>query len=304
MAKSMTAAYVDGRNFGAKALKTFSALFVGLCTHAIAGPAWAAAGYADPGQIGLQDPVTPIAREIDGFYNNLLVPIIVGVSLFVLALLIYVIFRFNEKANPVPSQLTHHTGLELAWTIIPVLILVVIAIPSFKLLNNQLTFPQADITMKVTGHQWYWTYEYPKDQGGGFNFDSYLLQGSDLKPGMLRQLAVDNEAVVPIGKTILVQVTSTDVIHSFTVPSFGVRIDAVPGRLNQTWFKAEREGVYYGQCSKLCGQDHAYMPIAFRVVSDADYATWLAGAKKIFSSAAPADKVHFADADAQASAQH
>ncbi len=304
MAKSMTPAYVDGQNFGAKALKTFSALFVGLCTLAIAGPSWAAAGHADPGQIGLQDPVTPIAREIDGFYNNLLVPIIVGVSLFVLALLIYVIFRFNEKANPVPSQLTHHTGLELAWTIIPVLILVVIAIPSFKLLNNQLTFPQADITMKVTGHQWYWTYEYPKDQGGGFNFDSYLLQGSDLKPGMLRQLAVDNEAVVPVGKTIIVQVTSTDVIHSFTVPSFGIRIDAVPGRLNQTWFKAEREGVYYGQCSKLCGQDHAYMPIAFRVVSDEDYATWLAGAKKKFSSASPADRVHFADADAQASAQH
>ncbi len=177
MAKSMTPAYVDGRNFGAKALTTFSALFVGLCTLAIAGPAWAAAGHADPGQIGLQDPVTPIAREIDGFYNNLLVPIIVGVSLFVLVLLIYVIFRFNEKANPVPSQLTHHTGLELAWTIIPVLILVVIAIPSFRLLNHQLTFPQADITMKVTGHQWYWTYEYPKDQGGGFNFDSYLLQG-------------------------------------------------------------------------------------------------------------------------------
>ncbi|HEY1736264.1 MAG TPA: cytochrome c oxidase subunit II [Methylovirgula sp.] len=296
--------YVDGRNSSAKALKIFSALFVGLCSLAIAGPVWAAAGYADPGQIGLQDPVTPIAHEIANFYNNLLVPIVVVVSLFVLVLLIWVIIRYNEKANPVPSQLTHHTGLELAWTIIPVLILVVIAIPSFRLLNHQLIFPQADMTMKVTGHQWYWTYEYPKDQGGGFNFDSYGKGADELKPGELRQLAVDNEAVVPVGKTIIVQVTSSDVIHSFTVPSFGIRIDAVPGRLNQTWFKAEREGVYYGQCSKLCGQNHAYMPIAFHVVSQEDYAAWIAGAKKKFSSAAPADKMHFADADAQAQAQH
>lgn len=298
MAKSMTAVCVDGRNFGAKALTTFSALFVGLCTLAIAGPAWAAAGHADPGQIGLQDPVTPIAHEIDGFYNDLLVPIIVGVSLFVLVLLIYVIFRFNEKANPVPSQLTHHTGLELAWTIIPVLILVVIAIPSFKLLNNQLTFPQADITMKVTGHQWYWTYEYPKDQGGGFNFDSYLLQGNDLKPGMLRQLAVDNEAVVPVGKTIIVQVTSTDVIHSFTVPSFGIRIDAVPGRINDTWFKATSEGMFYGQCSELCGKDHSFMPVAVRVVNDSDFTAWLDAAKKKYAGAQSAPTNAFAAAAA------
>jgi len=301
MTKSMTAA--DGRIFSAKALKGFLAFFVGMACLMMTAQAWAAAGHADPGQIGLQDPVTPIAHEIDNFYNNLLVPIIFAVSLFVLVLLVYVIFRYNEKANPVPSQLTHHTGLELAWTIIPVLILVVIAIPSFKLLNHQLILPQADITMKVTGHQWYWTYDYPKDQGGGFTFDSYIKTPDELKPGELRQLAVDNEAVVPVGKTIIVQVTSSDVIHSFTVPSFGIRIDAVPGRLNQTWFKAEREGVYYGQCSKLCGQNHAYMPIAFRVVSEDEYQEWLATAKKKFATAAPADRMHFADADT-VSAQH
>jgi cytochrome c oxidase subunit II len=249
-----------------------------------AAPAFAGFGRADPGEIGLQDPVTPIAREIDFFHNDILLPIIVGVSLFVAALLLIAIFRFNEKANPTPSQLTHHTGLEVAWTVLPVLILVVIAIPSFRLLDHQLIIPPADITVKVTGHQWYWTYEYPPDQGGGFNFDSYIKDPGDLKPGDLRQLAVDNEAVVPINKTVLVQVTASDVIHSFVVQSFGIRIDAVPGRLNQTWFKAEREGVYYGQCSKLCGEDHAYMPIAFRVVSQDEYTAWLAQAKKKFAS--------------------
>ncbi|MGO9133278.1 MAG: cytochrome c oxidase subunit II [Methylovirgula sp.] len=256
-------------------------------------PAFAAAGHADSGEIGLQTPVTPIAHEINFFYNDILTPIIIFISLFVLALLIYVMFKFNAKANPTPSQLTHHTGLELAWTILPVMVLVVIAVPSFRLLNHQLILPKADITVKVTGHQWYWTYEYPKDQGGGFNFDSYMKANEDLKPGDLRQLSVDNEAVVPVGKTVVVQVASSDVIHSFTVPSFGIRIDAVPGRLNETWFKAEREGVYYGQCSKLCGQNHAYMPIAFRVVSEQAYAAWLADAKKKFA-AVPAPN-HYAE---------
>ncbi len=258
-------------------------------------PAWAAAGHADPGEIGLQAPVTPIAQEIDAFYNDLLTPIIIGITLFVLALLIYVGIRFNEKANPTPSQVTHHTGLELAWTIIPVMILVVIAVPPFRLLNHQLILPKADITVKVTGHQWYWSYAYPKDQGGGFNFDSYMKDASELKPGELRQLAVDNEAVVPVGKNIIVQVTSSDVIHSFTVPSFGIRIDAIPGRMNATWFRAEREGVYYGQCSKICGQNHAYMPIAFRVVTQQQYTAWLASAKKKFASAASPAPLRYAD---------
>jgi cytochrome c oxidase subunit 2 len=249
-----------------------------------ASSALAAAGHADPGEIGLQTPVTPIAREIGFFHNDILLPIIFAVSLFVAVLLLICVFRFNEKVNPTPSTLTHNSALEVAWTLIPVMILVVIAIPSFRLLDHQLVIPAADITVKVTGHQWYWSYEYPPDQGGGFSFDSYIKDPGDLKPGELRQLAVDNEAVVPVNKTVLVQVTASDVIHSFVVQSFGVRIDAVPGRLNQTWFKAEREGLYYGQCSKLCGEDHAYMPIAFRVVSQDEYTAWLAQAKKKFAA--------------------
>jgi cytochrome c oxidase subunit II len=249
-----------------------------------ASSALAAAGHADPGEIGLQTPVTPIADEMVFFHNDILLPIIFAVSLFVAVLLLICVFRFNEKANPTPSTLTHNSALEVAWTLIPVMILVVIAIPSFRLLDHQLVIPAADITVKVTGHQWYWSYEYPPDQGGGFSFDSYIKDPGDLKPGELRQLAVDNEAVVPVNKTVLVQVTASDVIHSFVVQSFGVRIDAVPGRLNQTWFKAEREGLYYGQCSKLCGEDHAYMPIAFRVVSQDEYTAWLAQAKKKFAA--------------------
>ncbi len=247
-------------------------------------------GHASPGQMGMLTPVTPIAEEIHFFYNDILTPIIFAVSIFVGALLLYVVYRFNEKANPTPSVLTHHTGLEVAWTIAPVLILVFIAIPSFRLLDHQLVIPKTDMTVKVTGHQWYWTYSYP---GDGFDFDSYITADKDLKPGDLRQLTVDNAAVVPVNKTVLVQVTATDVIHSFTVPSFGVRVDAVPGRMNETWFRATKEGTYYGQCSKLCGEDHAYMPIVFRVVSDADYAAWLVDAKKKFSANA---LPHYADA--------
>jgi cytochrome c oxidase subunit 2 len=173
----------------------------------------------------------------------------------------------------------------VAWTAIPLMILVVIAIPSFRLLTKQIALPETDMTLKVTGKQWYWTYEYPQDQGGGFSFDSLLKPEADIKPaeGDIWLLSVDNMAVVPVGKTIRVQVTAADVIHSFVVQSFGARIDAVPGRLNETWFKPEKEGVYYGQCSKLCGKDHAFMPIAFRVVSEQDYATWLADAKKKFA---------------------
>jgi cytochrome c oxidase subunit 2 len=290
--KSKMPAFVGSLRNCAASLLTSGALFL-----AAAAPALAAAGFADPGEIGMQTPVTPIAHEISFFYNWILTPVIIIISLFVLALLIVVVVKFNEKANPVPSRLTHHTGLELAWTIIPVMILIVIAVPSFRLLNHQLILPKADITVKVTGHQWYWTYEYPKDQGGGFSFDSYLKTGDDLKPGDIRQLSVDNEVVVPVNKVIVMQVASSDVIHSFTVPSFGIRIDAVPGRLNETWFKAEREGVYYGQCSKLCGQNHAYMPIAFRVVSQDEYATWVAGAKKKFA-ATSTPAIHLADNDA------
>ncbi len=264
----------------------FVALFSGSTASAVTY------GHAAPGQIGFQPPVTDIARYIQWFHNSILLPIIIFISLFVLGLLVYVVWRFNEKANPTPSKTTHHTGLEVAWTIVPVMILVVIAIPSFRLLTMQLTIPPADVTIKVTASQWHWNYTYPKDQGD-FSFDSYMKETADLKPqnGDIRLLSVDNEAVVPINKVVRVQVTATDVIHSFVVQSFGVRVDAVPGRLNETWFKADREGVYYGQCSKLCGKDHAFMPIVFRVVSDDEYKAWLVSSKKKFASAESATRV-------------
>ena len=243
-------------------------------------------GHSEPGQMGFQAPVTDLARYLQWFHNDILLPLIVVISLFVLALLVYVIYRFNEKANPVPSKTTHNTLIEVVWTIVPVIILVFVAIPSFRLLTMQLTIPKADVTIKVTASQWHWAYGYPKDQGG-FAFDSYVKDDKELKPenGDIRLLSVDNEAVVPVNKVVLLEVTSSDVIHSFVVQSFGVRIDAVPGRLNQTWFKADREGIYYGQCSKICGKDHAFMPIAFRVVSDEKYQAWLADSKKKFASA-------------------
>lgn len=254
-------------------------------------------GIPQPGQIGFDEAVTPIAHYMHWFHNDVLLPIIVVISLFVAGLLLYIIIAFNEKANPVPSRTTHHTLLEIAWTVIPVLILFVIAIPSMKLLTDQLVVPKSDMTLKVTGHQWFWSYEYPKDQNGGFNFDSNLVKGDDFKPGMIRQLSVDNQAVVPVNKIVHLLVTGADVIHSFTIPSFGVRIDAVPGRMNESWFKAEKEGVYYGQCSKLCGKDHAYMPISFKVVSDEAYTAWLAQAKKNFASTETTGPVRLAGVD-------
>lgn len=256
-------------------------------------PAIAGTGMPSPWQMNLQGAVTPVAEFIHWFHDWLNI-IITIVTLFVLALMIYVVFRFNEKANPVPSKTTHNALLEVCWTVIPVLILVVIAIPSFRLLKLQLEVPQADMTLKVTGKQWYWSYEYAQD-GGNFGFDSLMLDEKARAEAISskkiaeaeapRLLAVDNEAVVPVGKIVRVQVTGADVIHKFTVPSFGIKIDAIPGRLNETWFKAEREGIYYGQCSFICGQNHAYMPIAFRVVSQERYAAWLAEAKQKFANA-------------------
>src|SRR5690349_17432487 len=248
----------------------------------VAGMALAAGGAAlgaqpKPWEITLQQAATPVMENIISFHNLLLV-IITLITLFVLALLIAVVVKFNARANPVPSRTTHNTLLEVAWTLIPVLILVTIAVPSFRLLFLELDVPKADLTVKATGKQWYWSYAYPDN--GKFEFDSLLAQ--DKQP---RLLGVDNEMVVPVNKVIRVQTTGADVIHSWAVPSFGVKIDAVPGRLNETWFKATRVGVFYGQCSELCGKDHAYMPIAVRVVSDQDFAAWVEDAKKKFASA-------------------
>jgi cytochrome c oxidase subunit II len=181
----------------------------------------------------------------------------------------------------VPSRTTHNTAIEVLWTVVPVLILVTIAVPSFRLLFFQLNIPKADLTIKATGKQWFWSYSYPDNK---FEFDSLMVQDKDLKPGQPRLLAVDNEVVVPVNKVVHVLTTGADVIHSFAVPSFGIKIDAIPGRINETWFKAEREGVYYGQCSELCGKDHAFMPITVRVVNEGDFNTWLNGAKQKYAT--------------------
>jgi cytochrome c oxidase subunit 2 len=215
------------------------------------------------------------------WFHDFLLWIIVAIALFVLALLVIVMVRFNARANPVPSRTTHNTAIEVMWTVVPVLILVTIAVPSFRLLFYQLDVPKADVTVKATGKQWFWSYNYPDQK---FEFDSLMVQAKDLKPGQPRLLTVDNEMVVPVNKVVKVLTTGADVIHSWAVPSFGVKIDAIPGRINETWFKAEREGTYYGQCSELCGRDHAFMPIVVHVVSEAEYTAWLDQAKKKFAS--------------------
>jgi cytochrome c oxidase subunit 2 len=189
--------------------------------------------------------------------------------------------KFNARSNPVPSRTTHNTLIEIIWTVVPVVILVTIAVPSFRLLFLQLNVPKVDVTVKATGKQWFWSYSYPDSK---FEFDSLMVQEKDLKAGQPRLLAVDNEMVVPVDKVVLVLTTGADVIHSFAIPAFGIKIDAVPGRVNETWFKAEREGMYYGQCSELCGKDHAFMPIAIRVVSQNDYTAWLEQAKKKYAT--------------------
>jgi cytochrome c oxidase subunit 2 len=258
--------------------------------------AWAAAGRPSPWETGMQEMVTELGQSVSNFHTYL-VWLVVVICLFVAALLIAVVVRFNERANPVPSRTTHNTLLEVAWTIVPVLILVAIAIPSFRLLRQQLVPPQADVVVKATGYSWYWGYEYPADQGGGFKFDSNIITDpSALKPDQPRLLGADNAMVVPVGKVVRVQVTSADVIHAFAMPSFYIKIDAIPGRLNETWFKAEKEGVYYGQCSELCGNGHPYMPIEIRVVSEQQYAAWLAEAKQKYASTEGSAPIKFANA--------
>jgi cytochrome c oxidase subunit 2 len=242
-------------------------------------PAAAGTGQPSPGQIGFQGAVTPIAEEIHWFHDYVNV-IIFAITAFVLALMLWVMWRFSEKRNPEPSRTTHNTAVEVLWTVIPVLVLIAIAVPSFRLLYAQYTFPPPDLTIKAVGHAWNWTHEFPDQK---FSVDSVMMQDTDreeaIKAGMPadqvpRNLAVDNEVLVPVNKVVHVLVTSTDVIHAWRVPSFGTMTDAVPGRITATWFKANREGIYFGQCSELCGKDHAFMPIAIRVVSDNVFKEW------------------------------
>ena len=264
---------------------------------AVAGVALAAGGVASaelgqpaPWEYKLQGAASPVMEQITKFHDGLLI-VITLITLFVLGLLITVVVKFNAKANPVPTRTTHNTLIEVAWTLIPVMILVGIAIPSFRLLFQELDIPKADLTIKATGKQWYWSYAYPDN--GKFEFDSLMAQ--DKQP---RLLGVDNEMVVPVNKVVRIQTTGADVIHAFAVPAFGIKIDSIPGRLNETWFKATKTGMFYGQCSELCGKDHAFMPIAVRVVSDQEFATWVEGAKKKYATA-PANSFASAGAAAQ-----
>jgi cytochrome c oxidase subunit II len=262
-------------------LKRLAVLAVTFCA-VLASGGGARAGFGQPTewQLGLQQSATPVMDYVIWFHDYLLY-IISGIAGFVLLLLIVIMVRFNARANPTPSRTTHNTLLEVAWTIIPIFILMGIAVPSFKLLFLQLNLPPADMTVKATGKQWYWTYSYPDN--GKIEFDSLMLKDGERKEGQPRLLAVDNEMVVPVNKSVRVITTGSDVIHAFAVPSFGIKIDAIPGRINETWFKATREGVYYGQCSELCGKDHAYMPIAVRVVSEQAFNAWVEEAKKKYA---------------------
>ncbi len=233
-------------------------------------------GIGQPdGRFGLQDQVTDIGREALWMHDVVLMPIITAISLFVLGLLLYVVVRFRRSANPVPSRISHNTLIEVIWTVVPVLILVAIAVPSIQLLANQYSPPKAGLTVKVIGHQWYWSYQYPDN--GDFEVVSNILKDEDaVRKGEPPHLAVDERMVVPVNTVVKVIVTSDDVLHSFAVPAFWTKMDAVPGRLNETWFKVDRPGVYYGQCSELCGARHGYMPIAVEVVSKAQFAQWIA----------------------------
>ena len=250
--------------------------------------AWA--NQPEPWQMWFQNSGSQLMRAVDWF-GRYTFWFITPITIFVMALLLIVMVRFNTRANPNPSRTTHNTLIEIIWTGLPILVLIAIAIPSFNLLNEQLA-PEEEpaLTVKATGYQWYWGYEY--QDGDELSFDSIMLRDGEAadygKQDMAqypRLLAVDNEMVVPVGKMVRVLVTAADVIHSFAMPSFGVKVDGVPGRTNETWFKAEREGLFYGQCSELCGRDHAFMPIAIRVVSDAQFAAWKAAAADDLESA-------------------
>jgi cytochrome c oxidase subunit 2 len=263
---------------------TIAALFASLRAGWAAGD-----GQPLPWQMGFQPAVTPVMQDIEVFHNFVLY-IITAITLFVLALLLWVAIRYNRRANPTPSRISHNTLLEVAWTVIPVLILVAIAIPSFRLLYFEADIPKPDLTIRAIGKQWYWTYEYP--QSGDFQYDSLgLSDAAALKAGEPRLLGVDNPVVVPVNKVVKVETAGADVIHSWAVPSFGVKMDAIPGRLNLTWFKALREGTFYGECSELCGARHAFMPIEVKVVSQDAFNAWLAAAKKKY---AQSDATHVA----------
>ena len=260
--------------------------FLALCAIVIFSCGNAYADFPRPWQLNFQEAASPVMEQLTQFHDLLLV-VITAVSVFVLLLLIYVCLRFSKKANPVPAKFAHNGLIEVIWTVVPVLILVALAIPSIKLLYYVDVTPKAEMTLKVVGHQWYWEYQYPDIQDSNntsFAFDSYIIPDKDLKPGQKRLLEVDNRVVLPVGTNIRVLTTSADVIHDWAMPALGIKIDAVPGRINETWLNIQRPGVYYGQCSELCGVGHGFMPIAIQAVTKEEYQQWLKEAKDKFAN--------------------
>ena len=260
-----------------------TALGAGLTSALMAAPALAEdlMGQPTDGALGLQPAASPLKHHAHFFHDVILLPLIVVISLFVLVLIGWCVVRYNAKANPVPAKFSHNTFIEIVWTLVPVLILMVIAIFSFRLLFEYHDTPKVDLTVKATGYQWYWGYEYPDQEIG--EITSTMMSEEDVAkaklPASLYRLKASEPMVVPVNKVVRVQVTAVDVIHAFALPAFGLKTDAVPGRLNETWFKAEKVGTYYGQCSELCGIDHAFMPIEIKVVSQADFDAWVASKK-------------------------
>lgn len=268
-------------------------LFVFLSALLASSPAFAALGRAVDREINFQDSGSTVADKIHSFHH-LLLWIIVPITVLVLGLLIWIVVRYNEKANPVPATFTHNKFWERLWTLIPCLILVVIAVPSFRLMYYQGHVPVPDVTIKATGYQWYWGYEYPQQE---ISFSSYMIPEKEIdkSKGQIRLLSVDNPIYVPVGANVQILTTGADVIHSWTIPGFGVKKDAVPGRLNETWFKVTKPGIYYGQCSEICGTGHAYMPIEVHAVSQAEFDAWVVEAKAKFSAASKNTNVAYAE---------
>ncbi len=243
-------------------------------------PSYTSAEQPKDWQLGFSKSASQGMTDIVWFHDYMLLPITTAITVFVLFLILYACVRFRTSRNPNPSTTTHNTFIEVIWTLVPCLILIVLAVPSFKVLYSQDNIPPADVTIKAVGYQWYWGYEYPDEN---IIFDSYMIEDKDLQPGQPRLLTVDNEIYVPVNKVVKVLITANDVLHAWALPSFGVKRDAVPGRINETWFKAERTGTFYGQCSELCGIKHAFMPITVNVVTQDEYDLWLGEAKQKFA---------------------